>query len=62
MKNITKKAEKATSSLPLSDLVELLWVIDDDLDAHLHLCLLKAEVQAGDLGIGHTLHHAFNLI
>lgn len=45
--------------LPLSDLVKLLWVTDDDLNSHLHLGLLQAEVQASNLGIGNTLHHAF---
>lgn len=42
----------------MSDLVELLWVVDDDLDSHLHLGLLQTEVQASDLGIDHTFDHA----
>lgn len=45
--------------LPLSDLVKLLWVIDDDLDSHLHLGLLQAEVQASNLGVSDALYHAF---
>lgn len=45
--------------LPLSDLVKLLWVVDDDLDSHLHLGLLQAEVQASNLGVNDTLYHAF---
>lgn len=45
--------------LPLSDLVKLLWVADDDLNSHFHLGLLQAEVQASNLGIGDTLYHAF---
>lgn len=44
---------------PLSDLVELLGVVDDDLDSHLHLGFLQAEVQACDLGVDYSLHHAF---
>lgn len=45
--------------LPLSDLIKLFWVVDDDLDSHLHLGLLQAEVQASDLGVNNTLHHAW---
>lgn len=44
---------------PLSDLVKLLWVVNDDLNSHLHLALLQAEVQARNLGVDHSLHHAF---
>lgn len=44
---------------PLSDLVKLLWVVNEDLDSHLHLGLLQAEVQAGNLSVDHTFHHAF---
>lgn len=46
-------------TLPLSDLVEFFRVVDDDLDAHLHLGLLQAEVQAGNLGVCNTLDHSF---
>lgn len=45
--------------LPLSDLVKLLWVVDDDLDSHLHLGLLQAEVQASNLSVDDTFYHAF---
>lgn len=44
-------------NVPLSDLVQFLWVVDDDLDPHLHFGLLQAEVQAGYLSIYNTLHH-----
>lgn len=44
---------------PLSDLVKLLGVVDDDLDSHLHLGLLQAEIQASDLGVSDALYHAF---
>ncbi len=50
---------KDKQNVPLSDLVKLLWVVDDDLDSHLHLGLLQAEVKASNLGIGNTLYHAF---
>lgn len=43
---------------PLPYLVELLWVVNNDLYSHLHFGLLQAEVQAGNLGINNTLHHA----
>lgn len=45
------------ASPPLSDLVQLLRVGDDDLDAHFQLGLLEAEVQAGNFGIDNTFHH-----
>lgn len=43
----------------MSDLVKLLWVVDNNLDSHLHLGLLQAEVQASNLGVNDTLYHAF---
>lgn len=56
----TRNSEKeGVWTLPLSDLVQLLRVVDDDLDAHLHLGLLQAEVQAGDLGVCDALDHPF---
>lgn len=54
-----QEGEKKVSNVPLSDLVEFFWVTDDDLDSHLHLGLLQAEVQASNLGVGNTLYHAF---
>lgn len=51
--------KRKKKSLPLSDLVKLLWVADDDLNSHLHLGLLQTEVQASDLGVSETLYHAF---
>lgn len=50
---------KVVWTLPLPDLVQFLRVVDDDLDAHLHLGLLQAEVQAGNLGVCNTLDHSF---
>lgn len=44
---------------PLSDLVELLGVSNDNLDAHFQLGLLEAEVQAGDFGIDDTFCHFY---
>lgn len=44
---------------PLSDLVELLWVSNDDLDTHFQLGLLEAEVQAGNFGIDDTFCHFY---
>lgn len=46
------------SMIPLSDLVQLFWVTNNDLDSHLHLGLLQAEVQASNFGVGNTLDHA----
>ena len=37
--------------------LELFWVVDDDMDAHLHLCLLKGEVEAGDFCLSHLFRH-----
>lgn len=59
LKSLVAAQVKENSLLPLSDLVELLWVTDDDLNSHLHLGLLQAEVQASNLGVGNTLYHAF---
>lgn len=56
-----KLTKEKKGNIPLSDLVEFFRVIDDDLDSHLHLGLLKAEVQTSDLGVGNTLDHAFGL-
>lgn len=42
---------------PLSDLVKLLGVSNDDLYTHFQLGLLQAEVQAGDFGIDNPLRH-----
>lgn len=44
---------------PLPDLVQLLWVSDDDLDTHFQLGLLEAEVQAGNFGIDNTFCHFY---
>lgn len=44
---------------PLSDLVKLLWVSNDDLDTHFQLGLLEAEVQAGNFGIDNTFCHFY---
>lgn len=44
---------------PLSDLVELLWVSNDDLDTHFQLGLLQAEVQAGNFGIDNPFRHFY---
>lgn len=44
---------------PLSDLVELLGISNDNLDAHFQLGLLEAEVQAGDFGIDDTFCHFY---
>lgn len=44
---------------PLSDLVELLWVSNDDLDTHFQLGLLQAEVQAGNFGIDNPFCHFY---
>lgn len=44
---------------PLSDLVELLGVSNDNLDAHFQFGLLEAEVQAGDFGIDDTFCHFY---
>ena len=43
--------------LSLADAVELLRVVDQHLDSQLHLGLHQREVEAGDLGICHLLHH-----
>lgn len=57
-----KKNKKNVQKSPLSDLVELLWVINNNLYTHLHFGLLQAEVQASDLGINDTLHHTCDTI
>lgn len=49
----------ATAHRPLSDLVELLWVSNDDLDTHFQLGLLEAEVQARNFGIDNTFCHFY---
>lgn len=54
-----KQKSEVFHNLPLSDLVKLFWVVDNDLDSHLHFGFLQAEVQAGNLGIDNTLNHSF---
>lgn len=51
--------QEGRNDLPLSDLVKLLWIVDNDLYSHLHLGLLQAEVQASNLGVNDALYHAF---
>lgn len=43
--------------LALPDSIQLLRVGNQDLDAHLHLGLLKRKVEAGNPRIGHLLDH-----
>ena len=46
---------------PLSDQVELLRIVNDNLDTHLHFGLLQAEVEASYLGVGNTFYHSFGM-
>lgn len=47
----------AKANRPLSDLVKLLGVSNDDLYTHFQLGLLQAKVQAGNFGIDNTFRH-----
>lgn len=44
---------------PLSDLVQLLRVWDNNLHTELHFCFLQAEVKARDLCINYSLGHTW---
>ena len=56
---VSKQNINISHDQPLSDLVELLWVADNDLDSHLHFGFLETEVQASNLGVNNALYHAF---
>lgn len=53
------EATMATVNWPLSDLVELLGVSNDDLNTHFQLGLLEAKVQAGNFGIDDSFCHFY---
>ena len=57
--HVSEQDREISPNPPLSDLVKLLWVVNEDLDPHLHFGLLQAEVQASNLRIYDTLHHSF---
>ena len=42
---------------PFSDVLQFLRICDQDLNTHLHLGFLKAEVKACYLCLGHSLGH-----